>query len=102
MSAVESRTRNSTSSGSPSPNSSSTPRGSETARDQPRAVGGRPGNEPVDLFADILALDHAFRDEQLFQRSCTRGGRRLAVVRDWIVRMVVGHCVSSQCSKMSA
>ena len=52
------------------------------ARDQPRAVGGRARNEPVDPLAHVLAADHALLDQQLLERPDARCGGGLVAVRD--------------------
>ena len=78
------------------------------ACDEPRAVGRRARDEPVDPRTHLLARDHALLDEQLLERPDARCGRRLAAVVDRVVRVVVvvvvvAHDVgSSQCSKTSA
>jgi hypothetical protein len=50
------------------------------ARDELRAVGGIPRDEPVDPRADCLALDDALLDEQLLERPRAGCCRQLA---DW-------------------
>ena len=44
------------------------------AGDEPSAVGGRAGDEPVDPLAHVLPLDDALLDEQLLERPNARSG----------------------------
>src|SRR5207248_710725 len=67
-------------------------------RDEPGSVGRRPGDQPVDPPADVLAGDDPLLDEQLLERRGPCGGGGLVAVRDRVVVVivvVVGHAASS-------
>ena len=75
------------------------------SRDETGPVRGGARDEPIDSLPYSLAIDDAFLDQQLLERTGPSGGGRLTADADRLVRMVVivvAHSASSsQCSKRS-